>query len=78
MPRKRDADMVIDRIEGDVAVVEVGRGEFLEVPAASIGGRARDGAVVRKAPDGALTIDEGATEERRGRVAERARSLFRR
>lgn len=78
MPKKRDEGMVIDRIEGDVAVIEVGRGEFLEVPVTSVGGRARDGAVVRRVSEGGLVVDEGATEQRRARVAEKARSLFRR
>lgn len=78
MPGKRGWGLVIDRIEGDVAVVEEGKGAFREVPVSSIGGRARDGAVVRETPGGGMEVDEEATERRGSRVADKARSLFRR
>lgn len=67
--------MVIDRIEGDVAVVEIAKGEFRDVSLASIAGRARDGAVVVE--DGAgYVVDEAATAERAERMTGRRRRLF--
>lgn len=67
--------MVIDRIEGGVAVVEVARGEFRDVPLGSIDGEARDGAVLAEAGD-RYVVDEDATAERRRALGERRRSLF--
>lgn len=67
--------MVIDRIEGDVAVVEIAKGEFRDVPLDRIDGEARDGAVLVER-DGRCAVDEGATAERRRRLDERRRSLF--
>lgn len=69
--------MVIDRIEGSVAVVEVAKGEFRDVPLTCIDGDARDGAVLAEA-DGRYTVDEAATAERRRALDERRRALFNR
>ena len=67
--------MVIDRIEGDIAVVEVARGEFVDVPLASIDGNARDGVVLARNASG-YCVDEKATMARRMRLDSRRRSLF--
>ena len=67
--------MVIDRIEGGVAVVEVARGEVVDVPLSRVEGRARDGAVL-VARDGRYVVDEAATAERRKRLDERRRRLL--
>lgn len=68
--------MVIDRIEGGHAVVEVSKGEFVDVPVDMIEGRARDGAVLVEGVDG-LVVDEAATRARTDRARRRLRSLFR-
>lgn len=67
--------MVIDRIEGSVAVVELAKGEFFDVPVDRIGGRVRDGAVLMR-DGGGYAVDEAATAERAAKVAERRRKLF--
>ena len=67
--------LVIDRIEGSLAVVEVAKGELKDVPIASIAGRARDGAVIIEGGDGYI-VDEDATRERFELVAERRRRMF--
>lgn len=69
--------MVIDRIEGAIAVVEDGVGRFRDVPVSEIAGRVRDGAVLVER-DGHLEVDEDETERRSKAVVDRARSLFRR
>lgn len=69
--------MVIDRIEGVLAVVEVTKGETRNIQLDRIEGRARDGAVLVER-DGRYAVDEDATAERRRRLDERRRSLFNR
>ncbi len=69
--------MVIDRIEGGVAVVEIAKGEFRDVPLGRIDGDVRDGAVLAEA-GGRYVVDETATAERRRALDERRRALFNR
>lgn len=70
--------MIIDRIEGAVAVVELRKGETVDVPLSSISGRTRDGAVLRELGDGLYEVDEQETSARAARVAGKAKTLFRR
>lgn len=67
--------MVIDRIEGGTAVVEVSKGELFHIPLGLIEGRVRDGATLVER-DGSYVVDERATEERSRRMAEKRRRLF--
>lgn len=69
--------MIIDRIEGDIAVVEVEKGQLRDVPLARIEGRARDGAVLI-AQDGGYAVDEAATAQRLDAVNAKRRRVFRR
>lgn len=69
--------MVIDRIEGDVAVVELSAGNFKNVPLTDIEGHTRDGAVLVKRDTG-YTVDEEATASRTSSVASRLNKLFKR
>ena len=69
--------MVIDRIEGDVAVVELDEGTFIDVPLARIEGALRDGAVLA-AREGGYAVDEDATAARRADLQAKAARLFRR
>lgn len=68
--------MVIDRIEGDFAVVEVAKGEFRNVPLNLIDGSARDGSVLNNIGFRYI-VDEEATLARRREAEKRQRSLFR-
>ena len=38
--------MIVDRIEGELAVVELDKGKFVDIPVKKISGRVRDGAVL--------------------------------
>lgn len=67
--------MIVDRVEGSVAVVEVSRGSFLDVPLSQISGRVRDGAVLRRDGNG-YVIDEEETVRRSRSVRGRLDSLF--
>lgn len=68
--------MVIDRIEGNVAVVEVDKGTFMDVPLSRIDGHARDGATLVKRCD-RFVVDEGETAKRNEAVREKRGRLFR-
>lgn len=67
--------MVIDRIEGPTAVVEIEKGVFENVPMNRIRGHARDGAVVVQDGD-ALVVDEAATASRAADFAGRRQRMF--
>lgn len=69
--------VIVDRIEGKLAVVELIKGETRNVPLDLIEGRVRDGAVLVER-DGRYVVDEGATAERTARVAEKRKRLFKR
>lgn len=69
--------VIVDRIEGRLAVVELAKGETRNVPLDLIEGRVRDGAVLVER-DGRYVVDEDATAERTARVAEKRRRLFKR
>lgn len=68
--------MVIDRIEGGHAVVEVGDGSFIEVASDRIEGHVREGAV-HVDEGGVYRVDEDATEIRSRHIAGKRRRLFR-
>lgn len=68
--------MVIDRVEGDLAIVELGVGRFVNIPVSCIEGRVRDGAVLVKLDDNQYRIDEEQTALVSARAAERTRNLF--
>ena len=44
--------MIVDRIEGELAVVELDKGKFVDIPVEKISGRVRDGAVLVKGAAG--------------------------
>lgn len=69
--------MIIDRIEGDIAIVEIEKGQMRDVPLARIKGRARDGAVLI-AQNGGYAVDEAATARRLDAVNAKRRRVFRR
>lgn len=68
--------LVVDRIEGNLAVVEKDLGSFENVPLSKIAGRVRDGVVLGRRSDGSLFVDEAATKRRTNEMQARARSLF--
>lgn len=67
--------MVVDRIEGDLAIVEIEKGCFENIPMDRITGHVRDGAVLTPDGDG-YTVDENETKRLSGVVRARLSSLF--
>lgn len=68
--------MVVDRIEGNLAVVEMGGGQFRNVPLDRIEGRVRDGVSLVSLGGGRYKVDDGDTEARRKRIEEKTKGLF--
>lgn len=67
--------MVVDRIEGDLAIVEIRKGCFENIPVDRITGHVRDGVML--VPDGdGYTVDENETKQQSGAVQARLSSLF--
>lgn len=67
--------LIVDRVEGGLAVVETDDGH-VDVPVSEISGRVRDGVVLVQ-EDGTYLVDEDATRERLDRISEKAKGLFR-
>lgn len=61
---------IIDRFEGDVAVIEYDNGNHFNLPRASLPESAKEGDVI------ALTIDADETEARRNRISGLRKRLF--
>lgn len=68
--------MIVDRIEGNLAVVELSFGRYENVPLSRIRGRVRDGAVLRQAGPDAYEVDERATSDAAARISEKTKGLF--
>lgn len=68
--------MVIDRIEGDIAVVEIAVANFIEIPCSQIQGHVRDGAQLKQIGPNSYVVDERETEATRDRIADKMRDLF--
>lgn len=68
--------MIVDRIEGQLAVVEVSKGKMIDVPISAIRGRVRDGAVLVKGDDGSYVVDETETARRMKQASARLHALF--
>ena len=68
--------MIVDRIEGKLAVVELDKGKFVDIPVGMISGRVRDGAVLVREPAGRYRVDEEETARRARHAASLLGSLF--
>ncbi len=62
--------MIIDRFEGDIAVIEIGEGEFLHLPKKILPPSAEEGNVLQ------IIIDEAATAQRSALIAKLQAALF--
>lgn len=69
--------LIVDRIEGDLAVVETDTGAFIDVPLEDISGDVEGGSVLRKTGSDTYAVDEEATADRSNRIQAKARRLFR-
>lgn len=63
--------MILDRIEGDSAILELDNGALIQVPAGLLPAGVKEGDCLR------LVVDTDATEERRQRMKEKMNRLFR-
>ncbi len=70
-----DSYYVIDRIEGDVAVLIEDTGEKQDAPRNSLPKGAREGSCLRKNGD-AFLLDEAETTRRRQRIESKLKALF--
>ena len=61
--------LIIDRFDGDYAVVETGKG-LVNIPRSDIPDKAREGDVLL------LEIDESGTNARNERIEDKAKKLF--
>ena len=68
--------VVIDRIEGDFAVAEVG-GKMTDIPLAQLPAGVKEGSVLR-CVDGCYVIDQAAEQERQTALFNKQKSLFKR
>lgn len=68
--------IVIDRIEGELAVVEIEKGHFENVPLANISGHARDGALLRQMASNRYEVDELATANKQIAMQKKMNGLF--
>lgn len=67
---------IIDRIEGDVARCEREDATFIDLDLALLPQEAKEGDCLFRLPDGGYAVDEGETQARRAKAAERLRRLF--
>lgn len=67
--------MIIDRIEGDIAVVECDDGSFTEFALSRLPKGAREGSVLVRCGDGFI-LDTEKENSLRQAAAERTRSIF--
>lgn len=67
--------MVVDRIEGDIAVMELEDGSHEDIPLDELPDGVREGSVIIRTERG-YELDPAAEAERRRRAAELTRRLF--
>ena len=62
--------IIVDRFEGNIAVVELENGQMLDCPKALLPDNAKEGSIIN------ITVDENATNEKLQKVTERMNKLF--
>ena len=62
--------IIIDRFEGDFAVVELPNGQMIDCPKALLPDNAKEGSILN------IVLDEAATNEKLQKVTERMNKLF--
>ena len=63
--------IIIDRFEGEIAILELGNGEFVSVPSMILPTNASEGSVI------IITCDDNETEKRRLAAKKKMDSIFR-
>lgn len=62
--------IIVDRFEGNIAVVELENGQMIDCPKALLPDNAKEGSIIN------ITVDENATNEKLQKVTERMNKLF--
>ena len=62
--------IIVDRFEGDFAVVELPDGQMMDCPKALLPVNAKEGSIIN------ITVDENASTKKLQRVTERMNKLF--
>ena len=62
--------IIVDRFEGNIAVVELENGQMIDCPKALLPPNAKEDSIIN------ITVDENATSEKLQRVTERMNKLF--
>lgn len=62
--------IIIDRFEGDFAVVELENGQMIDCPKALIPSNAKEGSILN------IIVDEKATNDKLQKISERMNKLF--
>ena len=62
--------LIIDRFEGDFAVVELPDGQMIDCPKALLHDNAKEGSILN------IVVDEAATNDKLQKVTERMNKLF--
>ena len=62
--------IIVDRFEGNIAVVELEDGNIIDCPKALLPPNAKEGSIIN------ITVDENATEEKLQKLTNRMNKLF--
>ena len=62
--------IIVDRFEGNIAVVELENGQMIDCPKALLPANAKEGSIIN------ITVDEEATNAKLNEVTERMNKLF--
>jgi len=62
--------VIVDRFEGNIAVVELENGQMIDCPKALLPDNAKEGSIIN------ITVYENATNEKLQKVTERMNKLF--
>ena len=62
--------LIIDRFEGDFAVIELPDGQMIDCPKVLLPDNAKEGSILN------ITVDETATDDKLKKVTERMNKLF--
>ena len=62
--------IIVDRFEGNIAVVELENGQMIDCPKALLPANAKEGSIIN------ITVDENATNAKLKEVTERMNKLF--
>lgn len=68
--------IIIDRIEGEIVVVEINGDRMQDIPKSSIEGQFKEGDILVKGNNGKLRVDEELTKQRREEMAKKLKRLF--